>query len=101
MSEREISFFGGVMPAPLPPGLSSADLESTWSEAPPATPPVPWWHGRPDGLLAPDGGGGSGWGWGGGVGFVRPREHCGNVLSVCVICLVFCVGHMYVCWSLY
>ena len=47
------------------PGLSRADLESTWS-APPATPPVPWWHGRDElggfvasggGLALDDGGG--------------------------------------------
>ena len=55
MSEREISFWGRM---PALPGLSSADLESTWSD-PPGTPPVPWWHGREDGGgLALDGGGG-------------------------------------------
>ena len=64
------------------PGLSRADLESTWS-VPPATPPVPWWQGRDegDGLVASGGAGlalddGGGWV---GVGFVRPRENCENV----------------------
>ena len=58
MSEREISFWG-LMPA-LPGCLSSADRDSTWSVAPPGTPPVPWWHGRViDGCLAAlDGGSG-------------------------------------------